>query len=308
MPVPKRGTPLVLFHDEQIPLLDGEPPSNCTPPTSKLLVIKTHMPAARRCYVRRLAVVMRLEPYLAHAWLSGCTVCPRCPPGTASRPVLANCLGLAAEAANCSSEVAVNCFRVTPLAKTYAAATKPTSLSLPSFVPSSTSASSAASNSSVESSTGTAPRELFAVDDAEQRCRGRTSAQAGHGGRTRDERNGDGRCRDDDGGRPARCGAAAVALCLRAACQRSRRRTPRTRDLSRITILYAVSALPRTASILSPLRPPLHRGHRLDFAPLQLEFPPVPPVMFICISVSRYRYLLRRIPHAPIHGLSFGRR
>ncbi|KAJ7438582.1 hypothetical protein FB451DRAFT_1416105 [Mycena latifolia] len=108
---------------------------------------------------------------------------------------VANCLGLAA-AANCSSEVAVNCFCIAPLAaltllclhrKTHpaslvscltacpdqvssaealveqfcVAASKPTSLSFPSFIPSSISAcasasSSAASNSSVGSSTAMA--------------------------------------------------------------------------------------------------------------------------------------------------------
>ncbi|KAJ7445477.1 hypothetical protein FB451DRAFT_1433288 [Mycena latifolia] len=102
--------------------------------------------------------------------------------------VAANCLGLVAVAANCSSEVAVNCFGVAPLAKTYAAdlvlcitacpdevssaqalvqqfcaaAMKPTSLPFPSFTPSSTSAYGAssaafASNSSAGSSTATAP-------------------------------------------------------------------------------------------------------------------------------------------------------
>ncbi|KAJ7438598.1 hypothetical protein FB451DRAFT_1570201 [Mycena latifolia] len=86
----------------------------------------------------------------------------------------ANCLGLAAAATNCSSEVAFNCFCVAPNAKPYAkalvscltacptevastealveqfcaAATKPTPLSFPSFVPSSTSASASASSAS----------------------------------------------------------------------------------------------------------------------------------------------------------------
>ncbi|KAJ7448752.1 hypothetical protein FB451DRAFT_760454, partial [Mycena latifolia] len=88
-------------------------------------------------------------------------------------PCVANCLELATAAANCSSEVAVNCFCVAPNAKPYAkalvscltacptevastealveqfcaAATKPTSLSFPSFVLSSTSASASASAS-----------------------------------------------------------------------------------------------------------------------------------------------------------------
>ncbi|KAJ7438587.1 hypothetical protein FB451DRAFT_1447895 [Mycena latifolia] len=156
MPVPKRGTPLVLFHDEQIPLLDGEPPSNWTQPTSKPLVTKTHMPAALANWGpgRRLRTAPPRSLSTASAWL-------RC--------ASSSLLSLFPIDAKIYAAALVACLTACPaevwsaealVGQCCAAATKPTSLSFPSFIPSSTSASnsaSSASNSGAGSSTATAP-------------------------------------------------------------------------------------------------------------------------------------------------------